>query len=76
MYEHIFIKVNDDWTLEEYFPDKEYVTLDDIMKLLDNLHNENNDLKEEITKLKLDIQEKYRPISISEEVCISDKDFY
>lgn len=48
---------------------------EDIINVLENLLDTIDELEEEIEKLEEDLKENYRPISVAEQVAISDKDF-
>lgn len=54
---------------------KEVISIGELLGLLEELQFEKEHLEEELRNLEQDIEDNYRPVSISEQVGISDKDF-
>lgn len=48
---------------------------DDVISLLENLVGKYRTLEEELENTKQDLEDNYRPVPISEQVGISDRDF-
>lgn len=57
-----------------YF-DKDIVTLEEVLRKLEDLDDEIEYLKEAYVRLEEDVNENYRAIPVSEQVGISDRDF-
>lgn len=51
------------------------LTEDDLIDMLDEMVQEYEHLEEELKDLKQNIEDNYRPIPVSEQVGISDRDF-
>ena len=51
------------------------LTEDDLIDMLDEMVQEYEHLKEELEDLKQNIEDNYRPIPVSEQIGISDRDF-
>lgn len=51
------------------------LTEDDLIDMLDGMVQEYEHLEEELEDLKQNIEDNYRPIPVSEQVGISDRDF-
>lgn len=60
---------------KDRFPDKDFITLEELMSDYEEMIDEIDDLKEKIKDLKQDIEDNYRPIPYAEQVGISDRDF-
>jgi hypothetical protein len=63
----IFIKVKDDIFLEKLFPNKDIVSIDDLMAVVQQLVCDKETLEEQLNDLKNDINDNYRPISKQEQ---------
>lgn len=66
--EEIFIRT---WTLPEwlckkYFKNIDYVSIDDLIAIIEDLDSDKERLEEELEDLKIDLEENYRPISSEE----------
>ena len=74
--DNIYIKATDvnEW-ISKYF-NKDLISVGDLIGCIEDLDSEVDRLKEELEDLKQDIEDNYKPISIAEQVGISDKDFY
>lgn len=59
----------------KYFEDNEYISFDDLIGCIEDLDSEVEHLKEKYKGLEQDLEDNYRPIPVSEQVGISDKDF-
>lgn len=68
----IQIQLDDSW--KEKLKQKT-MSWNDLLNVIDEKEIDILELKEEISRLKQDIEDNYKPISISEQVGISDKDF-
>lgn len=71
--ERIMINLEEDFH-RRYFK-KDIVTLEEILEKIEELDDEIDYLKEAYQRLEEDIRDNYRPISVSEQVGISDRDF-
>lgn len=58
----------------KYF-DKDIVTIDEVLDRMIELDEEVDQIKEAYRELEEDIKENYRPIPISEQVGVSERDF-
>ena len=73
--ENIFIKTDESLILNQLYKDKDKVPLSEILDLLEDLQTENEKLKEQLEDLNNDLEENYKPIPLSEQYGISDRDF-
>ena len=73
--ENILIKTNESLVLTELYKDKETVSLDEILNLLEYLQMDNIKLREELDDVKRDLEENYKPIPPEEQYGISIRDF-
>ena len=73
--ENILIKTNESLVLTELYKDKETVSLDEILNLLEYLQMDNIHLREELDDVKRDLEENYKPIPLEEQYGISVRDF-
>ena len=72
--EDVLIKING---YEKYFTEnKDIYSIQEILSRLEDLYFDVERLEEELKGLEQDIEDNYRPIPISEQVGISDRDFY
>lgn len=69
----INIKDENEW-IKKYF-NKELVTIDDFIGIIEDLDGEISHLKEQIEDLEEDIRENYRAIPYNEQVGVYDSDF-
>lgn len=73
MMDDVLIKVTG---YEKYFVDKkELYTIVEILNRLEDVCLDNEVLEEELEDLKRDIEDNYKPISVSEQVGIDYRDF-
>lgn len=59
----------------KYFGNKDLVSVDELLDIIENLDDEVNNLKEEIKNIKQDRDDNYRPISYYEQYAINEDDF-
>ena len=71
--EKIMINLEDNF-YRRYF-DKDVVTLDEVLRKVEDLDDEIEYLKEAYVRLEEDVRENYRAIPVSEQYGISDRDF-
>lgn len=71
----IDIRKENEW-IRKYFENKDFVSIDDLLTCIENLDSDVEHWKEKYQDLEQDLQENYRPIPYSEQVGVSDKDFY
>ena len=71
--EQIMINLEDNF-YRRYF-DKDVVTLEEVLRKVEDLDDEIEYLKEAYVRLEEDVNENYRAIPVSEQVGISDRDF-
>lgn len=69
---NIQIQLDDGW--KEKLKQKT-MSWNDLLEIIEEKEVDILELKEEISRLKQDIEDNYRPIPISEQVDISDRDF-
>lgn len=69
---NIQIQLDDSWKSKLK---QETMSWNDLLETIDEKESDILELKEEISRLKQDIEDNYRPIPISEQVGISDRDF-
>ena len=67
---NVFISTKElsDYIRNDYFRDKDLVTLDEIFSLLEDLACDKERLEEELEDLKRDIEDNYRPLSVREQI--------
>lgn len=63
------------YTLSKYF-NKEQVSLEEILGALEEMIDAKEHAEEELEDFKRNLEENFKPIPISEQVGISDRDFY
>lgn len=68
------IAIESNWNIGEIKRGTDY-SWDDLINLYDNLYSDYESLKEELEGLRQDLEDNYRPIPVSEQVGISDRDF-
>ena len=74
--DQVYIKKEDvDKWIGKYFPNKDLISIDDLIRCIEDLDSEVKRLEEKIEDVEQDIEDNYRPIPVSEQVGISDKDF-
>lgn len=66
-------EINDD--IADYFNGKDLVTIDELLDAIDTLLYDVKYLKEEMHDYKKYVEDNYREIPYSEQVCVSDRDF-
>ena len=71
--EKILINLEEDFH-RKYFK-KDIVSLEEILEKLEELDDEVEYIKEAYERLEEDVKENYRPIPVSEQYGISDRDF-
>lgn len=57
------------------FKSKDIFTWKEIISVIEDLEADKHTLEEKLEDLKNDIEDNYKRISVSEQVCISDRDF-
>lgn len=57
------------------FKSKDIFTWEEIISIIEDLEADKHTLEEKLEDLKKDIEDNYTRISVSEQVCISDRDF-
>lgn len=68
------IEIESEWDIGEIKKGKKY-SWSTLIDLYSDLYGDYLSLQEELEHLKQDIEDNYKPISISEQVGIDDKDF-
>jgi DNA-binding transcriptional regulator GbsR (MarR family) len=61
--------------IKQYFENKDIISIDDMLTVIEDLDSEVERLKEKIEDMEQNIEDNYKPIPYSEQVGISDKDF-
>lgn len=74
--DEIYLKTNElnSW-IAKYF-DKDLISIDDLIGVIEDLDGEVEDWKMKYEELQNDLEDNYRPISHAEQYEISDRDFY
>lgn len=73
--ENVYIKVEDlnKW-VAKYFPNKDLITIDDLIATIEDLDSELENKKIEYEELENNLHENYKPISPNQMYGISDRD--
>lgn len=75
--EDVYIDIGgQDQCIRKYFPNKDIVSINELIGVFEDLDNEVGVLNEQLEDLKQDIQDNYKPISHWEEYGISEEDFH
>lgn len=69
------IKIESEWNIGELVKKGTDYSWNDLFDILDDLYSDYDYLKEEFEEFKRDVDDNYRPISVSEQVGITDNDF-
>jgi peptidoglycan hydrolase CwlO-like protein len=69
---NIQIQLDDDWKNKLK---QETMSWNDLLETIDEKEYDILELKKEMSRLREDIEDNYRPVPISEQVGISDRDF-
>ena len=59
----------------DHFQEKDVYTWEEIIEVIQNLESELHSKEEELENLEQDLKDNYRPIPVSEQYGISDRDF-
>lgn len=75
--DNVFIKKDElnTW-IAKYFPNKDLISVDDLIGCIEDLDGEVDDWKMKYEELQNDLEDNYRPISQAEQYEISNRDFY
>lgn len=60
----------------KYYPNKDLISIDDLIGVIEDLDNEIEHLKEKIEDMEQDIKDNYKPISYKEQIGYNERDFY
>ena len=71
--ENIYIKTENWALLKKYFKDKDLISIEDLIVLIDDLSYDLEKIKEEYTDLLQDIQDNYKYIGIKEAIGYDEK---
>ena len=63
-------------TIKKHFNNKDVVSVEELLDIIDNLSYELDRLDEEYKDFKQSVKENYRQIPVSEQVQVYDKDFH
>lgn len=74
--EEIFIDIRNWRLLGDRFPNKDFLSLEELLGDYEDLIDENEHLQEKIYDMERDIEENYKPISYAEQIGYNPKDFY
>lgn len=69
------IKIESEWNIGKLVKKGEDYSWNDLFDILDDLYSDYEYLKEEFEDFKRDVEDNYKPIPVSEQVEISDKNF-
>ena len=56
--------------------DEDYIEVEDLLRLIEELNYKVEKVKEELEDLQQDLEDNYKPISKAEQYGISDRDFF
>lgn len=75
--ENVYIKVEDmnKW-VAKYFPNKDLVTIEDLLSVIEDLDSELSNKEEEYKELENNLHDNYKPISAYDMYGISEKEFH
>lgn len=66
---------NENKWIKEIFNNKDFVSVEDLLGKCEDLKDELDHVTEEFEDFKRDVEDNYRPVSVTEQLDISDKDF-
>lgn len=66
---------NEDRWIKELFRNKDFVSVEDLLGKCEDLKDELDHVIEELEDFKKDVEDNYKPIPVSEQLDISDRDF-
>lgn len=74
--DQVYIKKTDlsEWT-QKYFKE-DLVSVDDLIRVIEDLNNEVDSIKEEFNDYKRMVEDNYKPKSMWEQTGMSEKDFH
>ena len=64
-----------EWLAKKYFKNQDFVSVDDLIAIIEDLDSDLENLQEKYEDFKQDVEDNYKPLSIAEQVGISDRDF-
>ena len=75
--ENVYIKVEDmnKW-VAKYFPNKDLVTIDDLLAVIEDLDSELENAKMDYEELENNLHDNYKPIGPYEMYGINERDFH
>ena len=75
--ENVYIKVEDmnKW-VAKYFPNKDLVTIDDLLAVIEDLDSELENAKMDYEELENNLHDNYKPISPYEMYAVNERDFH
>lgn len=62
-------------TKREIIGDKQYIEVEELLGIIENLDYEVERLEDELRDLRQDVEDNYERRSLAEDYCISDRDF-
>lgn len=68
------VKIRSNWNVGKIRKDKAY-SWNELFEFYEELYSEYEELEEELEKIEEDLKENFKPIPVSEQVGISDRDF-
>lgn len=72
----VYVKTTDlSWITDYYFKNKDIVSVEELVCLIQDLIGEKEDLEDKVRELESDIEDNYRPIPKSEQYAINNSDF-
>lgn len=74
--ENVFIKTGEFEILNDLFPDKDLISVDELIGALEDQQFDIKNLEEQIEDLNRDIEENYKLIDKYDELGISENDFH
>lgn len=66
---------NENKWIKEIFNNKDFVSVEDLLGKCEDLKDELDHVIEEFEDFKRDVEDNYKPIPVSEQLDISDRDF-
>lgn len=64
-----------EWLAKKYFKNQDFVSVDDLIAIIEDLDSDLESLQETYEDFKRDVEDNYKPIPYEEQVGISDRDF-
>lgn len=74
--ENVYVDIRNECDfIRDMFENKDIVSIEEIFNKLEDLVDEKTDLEIKFEDFKQNVQDNYRPVSLSDQLDISDRDF-